>query len=84
MRHIMWTAESGGLTDQSINYVFRDFKNFQNAYKAIGGAIVLSHTHRHYDISQAEKVLQKWEEMGYQAVTIDEGLENSDRWPPQI
>jgi len=81
LRHVMWTAESGGLTDQSINYVFRDFENYKNWTNAIGGAIVLSHTHRYYDIGQAEKILQKWQETGYKMVTIDEGLQDSDRWP---
>lgn len=83
LRHVGWSAESGGMTDQSINYVFRDFTNYQNWTKAIGGVIVLSHTHRPYDVSQAEEVLQKWGEMGYQTVTIDEGLQDSDRWPPR-
>jgi peptidoglycan/xylan/chitin deacetylase (PgdA/CDA1 family) len=82
MRHVMWSAESGGVTDQSINYVFRDFKNYQNAYKATGGVIVLSHTFRYFDVNQAEEILQKWGEIDYQAVTIDEGLQDSDRWPP--
>jgi peptidoglycan/xylan/chitin deacetylase (PgdA/CDA1 family) len=81
MRHVGWSAESGGVTDQSINYVFRDFKNYQNWTKATGGVIVLSHTTRYFDVNQAEEILQKWGEMEYQMVTIDEGLQDSDRWP---
>jgi peptidoglycan-N-acetylglucosamine deacetylase len=83
MQHVMWSAESGGVTDQSINYVFRDFKNYQAYYKAIGGVIVLSHTTRYFDVNQAGIILQKWGEMNYRMVTIDEGLQDSDRWPPK-
>lgn len=81
MRHVMWTAESGGVTDQSMNYVFRDFNIYQKDCDAIGGVIVLSHTHRYFDVSEAEEILQKWQAMNYQLVTIDEGLQDSDRWP---
>ena len=83
MRHVGWSAESGGMTNKSIDYVFRDLKNYQNWNKAIGGVIVVSHTHRPYDVSQAEEILQKWQEMGYQMVTIDEGIEDCDRWSPR-
>lgn len=81
MQHVMWTAESGGITDQTINYIFRDFLTYQRGYNAIGGLIVLSHTHRYFDVSQAEIILQKWQEMNYRMVTVDEGIQDSDHWP---
>lgn len=80
LQHVGWNVESGGMTDKSYDYVFRNFDLYRNRYKATGGAIVLSHTHRYYDISQAEKIIQNWIDLGYNLVTVDEGISAEDRW----
>jgi len=80
MQHVGWTIESGGTTPETIDYIFDYFEErYKNAY-GIGGAIVLSHTHRYYDISQASKILETWELLGYKLITVDEGKMNKDRW----
>ena len=80
LQHVGWNVESGGVTDKSYDYVFKYFGLYCNQYQAIGGAIVLSHTHRYYDISQAEKIIQNWVNLGYNLVTVDEGISAEDRW----
>jgi len=82
LQHVGWNVESGGVTDKSYDYVFRNFDIYCQEYQAIGGAIVLSHTQRYYDISQAEKIIQRWVDLGYNLVTIDDGISTDDRWPP--
>jgi peptidoglycan/xylan/chitin deacetylase (PgdA/CDA1 family) len=83
LQHVKWNAESGGVTDQSINYIFRDFAAYQKYFSAIGGCIVVSHVQRYFDVHQAERILQKWQEIGYQLVNVDEGIDDTDRWPPK-
>jgi len=80
MQHVFWNVESGGITSDTIKYIFDQFQQYENYYQAIGGAIVLSHTMRYYDISQAEDILKKWTELGYTLVTIDQGKKDSDTW----
>lgn len=81
MQHVGWTIESGGTTPETFNYVFNFFEeNYKNAY-GIGGAIVLSHTQRYFDVFQADKILDAWDQLGYKLVTVDEGKMDKDRWP---
>lgn len=80
MQHVGWTIESGGTTPETIHYIFNYFEEIYKKAYGIGGAIVLSHTHRYFDISQANKILDTWEQMGYKLVTVDEGKTDKDRW----
>ena len=75
-----WTVESGGMDEKTKDNVSRNFGLYQNQMKAIGGAIVLSHTHRPYDVSQASEIIKKWKDMGYDLVTVDQGKLDKDRW----
>ena len=80
MQHVFWNVESGGITSDTLKNIFDGFQRYQNYYKAEGGAIVLSHTMRDYDISQAADILDKWSGLGYRLVTIDQGKMESDTW----
>lgn len=80
LQHVHWNIESGGTTPETLKYVFDGFQRYQNYYQAVGGAIVLSHTMRSYDISQAEDIVSRWIDLGYQLITIDQGKMASDTW----
>ena len=80
LQHVGWTVESGGMDEKTKDNVSRNFGLYQNQMKAIGGAIVLSHTHRPYDVSQASEIIKKWKDMGYDLVTVDQGKLDKDRW----
>ena len=80
MQHVGWTGESGGQTDKSIDYVFRSQNIYENYYKGVGGMIMLSHTHRYYDAWQAEAIVKKFQEQGFNLVNIDEGIDPADRY----
>jgi peptidoglycan-N-acetylmuramic acid deacetylase len=80
LQHVFWNVESGGLVPGTLDNIFNGFHLYQNFYKAVGGAIVLSHTMRDFDISQAMNIVNKWSEMGYQLVTIDQGKKAEDTW----
>jgi len=80
LQHVHWNVSSGGLTADTIKYVFDEFQRYQNYYQAVGGAIVLSHTIRSYDISQADDIVTRWIDLGYQLITIDQGKMDSDTW----
>ena len=82
LQHVLWNVESGGEVETTMDNVFKNFQLFQNYYDAVGGAIVLSHTHRRFDISQSEAIVNKWLELGYELVTISEGKKESDTWKP--
>jgi peptidoglycan/xylan/chitin deacetylase (PgdA/CDA1 family) len=80
LQHVLWNVESGGMNPDTLKNVFDGFQRYQNYYQAVGGAIILSHTMRYYDISQAEDIVNKWSDLGYQLVTIDQGKMESDTW----
>jgi len=80
LQHVLWNVESGGTTPDTTKYVFDGFQRYQNYYQAVGGAIVLSHSHRSYDISQAKDIVSRWSNSGYQLITIDQGKMESDTW----
>ena len=81
LQHVMWNIESGGMDDKTFSYVFDGLDRFHRYYSgSIGGAIVLSHTMRYYDISQSEAIITELIGRGYDLVTVDQGIKKEDRW----
>ncbi len=65
LQSVMWSCGSGGHDINTINNILRCLKN---------GAIVLSHSKRWYDVYQTEIILQAFVDLGYEAVSINDGI----------
>ena len=72
LQSIMWSDESGGKTEETLNYILDDLSY---------GSIVLSHSTRFYDISMVKKILAEITERGYKIVKLSEGIAEKDRYP---
>lgn len=68
LQSVMWSCGSGGFDKKTIDNILRCLEN---------GAIVLSHSTRWYDVFGTEDILQVFVDLGYEAVSISEGLINN-------
>lgn len=93
LQHVLWGVESGGQDSNTKIYVEKNLKTYQVYYKTqegltmpwneVGGAVVLSHTHRAYDISQAEEIIKYLQNTGLKLVTIPDIRDESQIYKPQ-
>lgn len=93
LQHVLWGVESGGQDSNTKTYVEKNLKTYQVYYKNqerlampredVGGAIVLSHTHRGYDISQAEEIVSSLKNNGFKLVTVPDIRDESQIYKPQ-
>jgi len=74
MQTVMWSLSSGG----------QDIGTYQRVVNgAKRGAIVLSHSTRHYDVNQASKIVTGLVDLGYSLENMDTGLDPKDYWKKQ-
>lgn len=71
LQSVMWGDESGGTTDQTLNYIMRYLGR---------GTIVLSHSTREFDVSMVREILKSIHDTGYKPVTISEGMDPENVW----
>lgn len=71
LQSVMWSDESGGTTDQTLNYIMRYLER---------GTIVLSHSTREFDVSMVREILKSILDAGYKPVTISEGMDPKNIW----
>ena len=72
LQSVMWSDESGGKTEETLNYILDDLSY---------GSIVLSHSTRPYDISMVRDIIVEIRRQGYDIVSLDEGLSEEDKYP---